>query len=136
MKATVIKPRVHLGLNLQEIWEYKELFYFFAWRDIKVRYKQTAIGILWALIQPLLTMIIFTLFFGKSFSASIGTVPYAVFAYTGLIFWNYFSTSLNSISMSFFANKMIITKVFFPRIIIPVSSAIVPIVDFFFAFLL
>lgn len=132
----IIKPKNKNIFPLQEIWEFRELFYFLAWRDIKVRYKQTTIGIIWAILQPFLTMIVFTFFFNKVAGISSGNIPYPLFAFTGLIFWNYFSSALSDTSNSLIANQSIITKVFFPRIIIPFSTAIVPLVDFFFAFLL
>lgn len=132
----VIKPNNNQFFSLMELFKYKELFFFLAWRDIKVRYKQTLIGIFWAVLQPFLTMIVFTFFFNNVLKVSSGNVPYAVFSFTGLIFWNYFSTALNDVSNSLVANQSIITKVFFPRIIIPVSTTIVPLVDFLFSFLI
>jgi lipopolysaccharide transport system permease protein len=132
----VIKPQSKKNLPFKELWEFRELLYFLAWRDIKVRYKQTFIGILWAILQPFLTMIVFTFFFNKVIGVNSGNIPYPVFVFTGLLFWNYFSTSLQDVSNSLIANQSIITKVFFPRIIIPISTTIVPVVDFFFAFLL
>ncbi len=131
----VIKPKKNFGINFQELWFHRELLYFLSWRDIKVRYKQTTIGILWAILQPFLTMIVFTFFFNKVIGISSGNIPYPVFAFTGLIFWNYFSSALSDTCNSLVANQSIITKVFFPRTIIPISTTIVPIVDFFFAFI-
>lgn len=131
----IIKPKKGFGIDLNELWTYRELLYFLAWRDIKVRYKQTTIGIIWAVLQPFLTMVVFTFFFNKVVGVSSGNIPYPVFVFTGLLLWNYFSTSLQDVSNSLIANQSIITKVFFPRIIIPISTTVVPIVDFFFAFL-
>lgn len=131
----IIKPKKKFEINLEEIWNYRELLYFLAWRDIKVRYKQTIIGILWAVLQPFLTMIVFTFFFNKVIGVSSGNIPYPIFAFSGLIFWNYFSTALSDTSNSLITNQSIITKVFFPRIIIPISTTLVPTVDFFFAFI-
>jgi len=131
---TVITPQSIKTIQLKELWEFRELLYFLAWRDIKVRYKQTFIGIIWAVLQPFLTMIVFTFFFNKVIGVSSGNVPYPIFAFTGLVFWNYFSSALSDTSNSLITNQSIITKVFFPRIIIPISTTIVPIIDFFFAF--
>jgi lipopolysaccharide transport system permease protein len=131
----IISPTKRNRLNLRELWLYRELFYFFAWRDIKVRYKQTALGVGWAILQPLLAAAIFTLFFNKV--AGIGTgganVPYAVFAYLGLMYWNTFSNGLNNISNSLVTNQGIMTKIYFPRLIPPFSAMALSIVDFFFA---
>jgi len=132
----VIKPTKNHSLNLHELWQYRELLYFLVWRDIKVRYKQTLIGIFWAILQPLLTMVIFTIVFNRIGGISSGKLPYAVFSFTGLLFWNYFSTSINDASLSLVGNQSIITKVFFPRILIPIASSITPLIDFLFSFLI
>lgn len=129
----VIKPQKRLKIDIGELWEYRELFYFFAWRDIKVRYKQTAIGASWAILQPLITMVVFTLFFNRVANISSGGVPYPIFSYTGLLFWNYFSNSLTQVGNSLLANQGVITKIYFPRIIAPISATLVGLVDFFFA---
>jgi lipopolysaccharide transport system permease protein len=129
----IIKPKDKISINFREIWHYRELFYFFTWRDIKVRYKQTAIGASWAIVQPFTTMIVFTLFFNKVAGIKSGNVPYAIFSYTGLLFWNYFSSALTQVSGSFVANQAVITKIYFPRIIIPMSATLLGVVDFFFA---
>lgn len=126
----IIKPDNRKIFSFKEIWQYRELFYFLAWRDIKVKYKQTVIGIIWAILQPLLTMIIFTFVFNKVAKVSLGNVPYAVFTLSGLVFWNFFSSSLSTVSDCFLANKAILTKVYFPRIIIPIAAIIVDFVDF------
>lgn len=130
----IIRPRASTIHILEDIWRYRELFYFLAWRDIKVRYKQTILGIVWALLQPLVTMIVFTIFFHNVVHISSGNIPYPVFAYSGLLFWNYFSSTLSDVSNSMITNQSIITKVFFPRIIIPISTTIVGLVDFGVAF--
>lgn len=135
--TTVIKPSSRLSINFKELWLYRELFYYFAWRDIKVRYKQTAIGASWAIFQPLITMVVFTLFFNKV--AGIGTdstVPYAIFSYSGLLFWQYFSNALTRSSNSLVDNQSVITKIYFPRIIPPISATIVALIDFFFALII
>jgi lipopolysaccharide transport system permease protein len=131
---TLIKPSRKLSIDFNELKQYRELFYYFAWRDIKVRYKQTAIGAAWAIFQPFITMIVFTLFFNKVAGISTGgAVPYAIFSYTGLLFWQYFSNALNRSSNSLVENQSVITKVYFPRIIPPISATIVALIDFFFA---
>ena len=129
-----IRPKKGLAdLDLKELWHYRELFYFLAWRDIKVRYKQTSIGIVWAVLQPLLTMVIFSVIFGRVAGISSGKIPYPIFVYSGLLFWNYFSNSLLTASNSLIAEQNIIQKVYFPKIIIPLASTLVFLLDFFFA---
>ena len=110
--VTLIKSRNKFHFDLQELRQYRELFYYFAWRDIKVRYKQTAIGAAWAIFQPLITMVIFTFFFNKVAGIESGETPYAIFSYTGLLFWNYFSRALDSASNSLVANQGVITKIY------------------------
>ena len=121
-------------LNLLEVWEYRELLYFFVWRDIKVRYKQTVIGAGWALIQPFFTMVVFTVFFGKLARIPSDGVPYPVFAFTGLVPWMYFANTLSTATNSVVENQRIITKVYFPRLILPVSAALSGLVDLSIAF--
>ena len=120
---------------MRELWLYRELFYFFAWRDIKVRYKQSALGVGWAILQPLLLAIIFTVFFHRIAGISSGdaAIPYAVFAFFGLMYWNSFSNALNTISNSLISNQGVITKIYFPRLIPPLAATALAIVDFFFA---
>ena len=130
----IIKPQKGISLNLKEIWAYKELFYFFTWRDIKVKYKQTFIGFLWAILQPFLTMIIFTVFFGKLLGVPSDGIPYPIFAYSGLIVWNIFSLGISSSGNSMVTNANIIKKIYFPRLIIPMSSILVALFDFLMAF--
>jgi lipopolysaccharide transport system permease protein len=132
---TIIRPRKWARLDWRELWAYRELFYFFAWRDIKVRYKQTAIGASWAIVQPFVTMVVFTIFFNRISGIKSGALPYAIFSYTGLIFWNLFAQTLQRSSESLTQNQSMITKVYFPRVIAPVSAAFVAIADFFFALL-
>ncbi|MGD0713766.1 MAG: ABC transporter permease [Gaiellaceae bacterium] len=132
----VIKRERAFKINLRELWSYRELFYFFAWRDIKVRYKQTAIGVVWAVFQPFVTMVVFTVFFNRVAGIKApDAIPYAIFSYTGLLFWNFFSNALLACSNSMVANQSVITKIYFPRIIAPFSATIVNLVDFLFAFL-
>jgi len=131
MKTTIIKPKKTISWDdLKEIWQFKELLYFFTWRDIKVRYKQTAIGILWALFQPFMTMVVFTVFFGGFAKMPSDGIPYPIFVYTGLLLWQFFSSALSSTSNCLISNQGIITKVYFPRLLLPISSTITQYVDF------
>lgn len=128
---TIIKPKKTFSLNdLKEVWVYRELLYFFTWRDLKVRYKQTAIGAAWAILQPFVTMVVFTIFFGKLAQIPSDGVPYPIFVYVGLLFWQFFSSALSETSNVLIANQSIITKVYFPRLILPLSSVITKFVDF------
>src|SRR3989338_1096344 len=129
--TTIIRPKrlFHLS-DLRELWNYRELFYFFSWRDLKVRYKQTAIGVLWSILQPFITMVVFSLFFGKLAGIPSDGVPYPIFVYVGLLFWQFFSDALGETSNALVANKAIITKVYFPRLILPTSSVITKFIDF------
>lgn len=131
---TVIQPKRRFAIDMKELIRYRELFYYFAWRDIKVRYKQTAIGAGWAIFQPLVTMVVFTLFFNKAVGISAGeSVPYAIFSYSGLLFWQYFSNALTRSGNSLVDNQAVITKIYFPRIIPPISSTLVALIDFLVA---
>jgi lipopolysaccharide transport system permease protein len=114
----------------QDLWRYRELFYFLAWRDILVRYKQTAIGIAWALLRPLLTMIVFTVVFGSIAKLPSNGVPYPILVFAGLLPWQFFSNALSECSNSLIGNSNLLSKVYFPRLIIPTSSVIVSFVDF------
>lgn len=131
MKEIIIKPKKNWQLiDFQELWSYRELFYIFAWRDIKVRYKQTILGIAWVIFQPLITMVIFTVFFGNIAKIPSGDLPYSLFVLIGLVFWTFFSGSLSHASDSMVTNESIIKKVYFPKIILPLSSVITSFVDF------
>lgn len=131
MSTTVIKPKKTFSLeDFREIWRYRELLYFFTWRDLKVRYKQTMIGAAWAIIQPFTTMVVFTVFFGKLAGIPSDNVPYPIFVYTGLLFWQFFSSALSETSNVLIGNQAIITKVYFPRLILPLSSVLTKFVDF------
>jgi lipopolysaccharide transport system permease protein len=128
----VIRPKNKWWqLDFSELWRFRDLFYFLTWRDVKVKYKQTFVGAMWAVFQPVATMVIFSIFFGKFIGVPSDGIPYPIFVYTGLLFWNLFSTSLSSTSDCFLTNEKIITKVYFPRIILPVSSIFTNLVDFF-----
>ena len=135
--TTIIKPRKTFSLrDITELWGHRELLYFFSWRDLKVRYKQTFIGVLWAIFQPLITMFVFTIFFGSLAKVPSDNVPYPIFVYVGLLFWQFFSSALGDVSNTLQSNKSIITKVYFPRLILPISSVITDMVDFFIASLI
>ncbi len=143
-KARITLPRIEyeitppkglLTLDIAELWRFRDLLYIFVWRDIKVRYKQTALGVAWAVFQPLVTMIIFTIFFGRLAKVPSDGIAYPIFVYTGLLFWNYFSTALTSTSNSLIESESIIKKVYFPRLILPFSTVVTPLIDFGFAFL-
>ena len=129
--VTTIRPKKVFSLeDLKEVWRYKELLYFFIWRDFKVRYKQTSIGVLWAVFQPFMTMVVFSLFFGALLKIPSDNIPYPIFVYTGLLFWQFFSSALSETSNVLIANQSIITKVYFPRLILPLSSVATKFVDF------
>lgn len=131
MSTIVIRPKKVLSLeDFKEVWRFKELLYFLTWRDFKVRYKQTAIGILWAIFQPFMTMVVFTVFFGNLLKIPSDGVPYPIFVYTGLLFWQFFSTALSETSNTLVSNQAIITKVYFPRLILPISSVATKFIDF------
>ena len=107
-----IKPQRKFDFGLKELWSYKELFYFFAWRDIKVKYKQTALGFLWAVLQPLITMVVFTFFFGRLLQIPSSTLPYPVFVLSGLLLWNIFSSGVTNAGNSMVSNANIIKKIY------------------------
>lgn len=129
--VTIIRPKKVLSMrDLKELWDYKELLYFFVWRDFKVRYKQTVIGIGWAIFQPFMTMVVFSVFFGALLKIPSDGVPYPIFVYAGLLFWQFFSSALSETSGVLISNQAIITKVYFPRLILPLSSVATKLVDF------
>lgn len=121
--------------NFKQVWAYRELLYFLMWRDVKVRYKQTVLGAAWAVIQPLFTMLIFTLFFGRLAGVPSDNVPYPVFVYAGLLIWTFFSNALANSGNSLVGNQNLLTKVYFPRIIIPAATVGAGLVDLAIAFL-
>jgi len=130
-----IKPQNKFGLGLKELWEYRELFYFFTLRDIKVKYKQTVLGFLWAVLQPLVMALLFSFFLGKAISNYTPLeLPYEVFALSGLVLWGIFASGLNNAGNSMVSNANIIKKIYFPRLIIPISSVLVGLFDFLMAF--
>jgi lipopolysaccharide transport system permease protein len=127
-------PRGWFDLHLRELWDYRELLYFFVWRDVKVRYKQTVIGVLWVVLQPLLTMGVFTLFFGRLAKLPSDGLPYPVFYFTALVPWAYFSLALQNCTNIVVENQRVITKVYFPRLVLPLSSVVSGLVDFVIGF--
>src|SRR2546425_8466278 len=131
----VIQPsRGWVPLNLKELWEYRELLYFLCWRDIKVRYKQTVLGAAWAIIQPFLTMVVFTLFFGRLAQIPSDGIPYAIFCYAALVPWTFFANGLSQASNSLVSNGNLLTKVYFPRLIMPLAGVLSGLIDFVVAF--
>ncbi len=130
---TILPSSGRPSLDLKEVWQYRELLYFLIWRDIKLRYKQTALGAIWAIIQPLLPMLIFTLFFGRLAHLPSNGIDYSLFAYAGLLPWTYFSNAVSNSSSSVVANANLVTKVYFPRMLIPLSGVLAALVDFFIA---
>jgi lipopolysaccharide transport system permease protein len=123
-----------LRLNLREIWDYRELLYFLVWRDVKVRYKQTALGAAWAVLQPVMTMVVFSVFFGRLAKVPSDGVPYPVFAFTALLPWQLFAYALAESSNSLVSSQNLITKVYFPRLVVPIASVLAGLVDFAIAF--
>lgn len=133
---TIIEPRKGiLNIRFQELWAYRELFLFLVWRDIKVRYAQSVLGIGWAVIQPVFSMIVFTIVFGNLAKLESDGQPYQVFSLAGLTLWSYFSTTLTDASGSLVKNANMIQKIYFPRLIVPVASVLGKLVDFFLVFL-
>jgi lipopolysaccharide transport system permease protein len=131
-----IEPAARFSFGGQELWQYRELFFFFTWRDIKVRYKQAVLGILWALLQPLSMVVLFTFIFGRGLKLTSDGLPYAVFALSGLLIWNFFSNSLQNAASSMVSNANIIRKIYFPRLIIPLSAILTALFDMFFALII
>jgi lipopolysaccharide transport system permease protein len=123
------------NLNLREIWQYRELLYFLVWRDVTVRYKQTVLGAAWAILQPLLTMTIFTVVFGSLAKVPSDGLPYPIFVYAGLLPWLYFAQAVSRSSIGLVGDSNLISKVYFPRMIIPLALVVAPALDFFFSFL-
>ncbi|MBK9712999.1 MAG: ABC transporter permease [Kouleothrix sp.] len=131
----VIEPsKGWIALKLRELWFYRELVYFLIWRDIKVRYKQTALGAAWAIIQPFFTMVVFTLFFGRLANIPHDNIPYPIFSYAALVPWTFFANGLSQASNSLVGNANLIKKVYFPRLVVPIAAVLSGIVDFVLAF--
>lgn len=135
MQTLVIEPGLAERHYWRDLWNYRELFFVLAWRDVAVRYKQTVIGLAWALVQPLLSMVVFTVIFGKLAKLPAdGSVPYALMVFVGLLPWQLFSTALTGASNSLIGNANLISKVYFPRLIVPASAVVVAFVDFLVSF--
>jgi homopolymeric O-antigen transport system permease protein len=131
-----IEPsRGWVSLKLGELWEYRELLYFLIWRDIKVRYKQTVLGAAWAIIQPLFTMVVFSLFFGQLGKMPSDGIPYPIFSFAALVPWTFFANGLGQSSNSLVGSSNLITKVYFPRLVVPLSAVLSGVLDFLIAFL-
>lgn len=136
-KLTIVDPSSGwAALRLGELWAYRELLFFLVWRDVKVRYKQTALGVAWAVLQPLLTMFVFSLFFGRLARMASDGLPYPVFNLAGLVPWTFFAFGLNEAATSVVGSRQLITKVYFPRLAIPLATVLAGLVDFAIAFLL
>lgn len=131
-----IKPPGKFNLNLPELWTFRELIFYFTWRDIKVKYKQTFLGALWAVLQPILMIAVFSVFFSMGLKVDSGTIPYPVFVFSGLLYWNFFSAGLTNSGNSMVTNANIIKKIYFPRLIIPISSILSSLVDLIISLLL
>src|SRR3989304_1952618 len=135
-EVLILQPTRGWGsLNLSELWVFRELIYFLTWRDLKVRYKQTVLGAAWGILQPFLSMVVFSVFFGGLLRVSSDNVPYPIFSYTGLLPWGVFSKALTDTGRSLVTNRTMITKIYFPRLVIPLSSVLAGVVDFLLAFI-
>ena len=133
--TVVIRPRRHLfALDIKAIWEYRELLYFLIWRDLKVRYRQSVIGVGWVILQPLMTMVVFTAVFGKFVGVPSDGLPYPIFIFSALLPWNLFASALTRGSASVVDNTQLVSKVYFPRLILPLSGVLSPVADFAVAF--
>ena len=135
--SSVVRIEAHrrwLALDLGELWAYRDLVYFFVWRDIKVRYKQTVIGAAWAVLQPVLTMLVFSLFFGRLARIPSRGLPYPIFYYSALLPWMYFATAMQSATNVVVENQRVITKIYFPRVVLPISSVMAGLLDFAISF--
>lgn len=136
LPITIIQPsRGWVALKLREVWAYRELLYFLTWRDIRVRYKQTVLGAAWAIIQPFFTMVVFSIFFGHLAKVPSEGLPYPIFAYCALLPWNYFAGALDRAGNSLVGSANLISKVYFPRLVVPISAVLAGLLDFAIAFL-
>jgi lipopolysaccharide transport system permease protein len=134
-ELVVIRPRGVFSIDVRELWAYRELLGVMVWRDIKVRYKQTFLGVGWAVLQPVVSMVIFSVIFGNFAKIPSGDLPYPLFAFAGLLPWVYFSTCMTSTSGSIVSNSNLVTKVYFPRLIVPLAACVTPAVDFVLSFI-
>lgn len=135
-KTVITPPEGWLSIDLKEVWAYRELLFLLAWRDVSVRYKQSVVGIGWAVIQPLLMMVIFTIIFGKFAKLPSEGIPYPIFTYCALLPWNYFARSLTDSSNSLVGSSHLVTKVYFPRLVLPLSKVFAGLIDFAIAFVI
>jgi lipopolysaccharide transport system permease protein len=134
--TVLLRPsRGWTALNLRDLWLYRELVYFMTWRDLKVRYKQTLLGVSWAVLNPFLQMVVFSIFFGELAKVSSDGLPYPIFAYTALLPWTLFANALNNASRSLVSHQNMVTKIYFPRLVLPLASVVAGVVDFLLAFL-
>jgi homopolymeric O-antigen transport system permease protein len=131
---TITPSRGWVPLRVRDVWEYRELLYFLIWRDVKVRYKQTVLGAAWAVIQPLLTMVVFSVFFGRLAKMPSDGIPYPIFAYAALVPWTFFAHGLNQASNSLVGGANLIKKVYFPRLVMPIAAVLSGLIDFVLAF--
>jgi lipopolysaccharide transport system permease protein len=127
--AVIIESNRRMGLELGELWAHRDLFYFLAWRDVKVRYQQTVLGVAWAILQPLISMVVFTILFGRLARVPSEGEPYAIFSYAGLLPWNFFTTAVTNASNSLITSTNLITKVYFPRLLVPSAAVAAALVD-------
>ena len=125
-----------MGLRLKDLWVYRELVYFLTWRDLKVRYKQSVLGVLWAILKPFMTMVVFTIFFGNFAKMPSDGVPYPIFAYTATLPWELFASAMSVASRSMVSSGSMISKIYFPRLIVPLASVMSALVDFFIGFII
>ena len=132
--TVIARTKGWAGLRLRELWEYRELLYFLIWRDVKVRYKQTVLGVAWAILQPFLTMVVFSVFFGRLAGVPSDGIPYPMFAYTALLPWQLFATGISQSGNSLVLSQQLITRVYFPRVLVPTAGVIGGLVDFVVAF--
>jgi len=132
--VTILSAAGGWGLGLRELWGQRELLYFLAWRDVKVRYKQTVLGVAWAVLQPAMMMVVFTIFFGRTAKVPTGGLPYPLFAYAGLLPWTFFATAITNAGNSVVGSERLITKIYFPRLTIPFAAVGAAVVDFVIAF--
>jgi len=136
-ETIILRPtRGWSALNLGDLWRYRELIFFLTWRDIKVRYKQTVLGAAWAIIRPVMTMLVYSLIFGQLANLDSEGVPYTIFTYVALLPWQLFSKAMNDTGRSMVSNRNMITKIYFPRLVIPISTVLSGLVDFFIAFVI
>jgi len=136
LKTEIIRPRRGwTAIDFRELWRYRELLFFFVWRDVKVRYKQTLLGAVWAILQPFLTMVVFTVFFHRMANISSGDLPYPIFSYAGVLPWTLFAAGLSASANSLVGSQALLKKVYFPRLLLPLAAVGAPVVDFCLGFL-